>query len=123
MMSIPWWAQLPVGLAADLMATTLVSYVALGRAALRSKLPQVVATAIFGFVLTPIFVGISGLVGLSGLSSALVLLMWVLLARNVLKLDWPGSLILGLICTLVKYALVDWCGFTVLVTPWWHALV
>ena len=120
---LPWWAQLIIGLVADLITTLLASYVALGKFSFRAKMPQAVAVGILGFILAPIFVGISSLAGLPGLGSALVLLMWALLARILLKLEWQNAMLLALACTVVKYALVDWAGFSVLITPWWQALI
>ncbi|HDI00839.1 MAG TPA: hypothetical protein ENF78_00185 [Candidatus Bathyarchaeota archaeon] len=120
---LPWWAQLIIGLVADLITTLLASYVALGKFSFRAKMPQAVAVGVLGFILAPIFVGISSLAGLPGLGSALVLLMWALLARILLKLEWQNAMLLALACTVVKYALVDWAGFTVLITPWWQALI
>ncbi|HDJ25697.1 MAG TPA: hypothetical protein ENF34_00055 [Candidatus Bathyarchaeota archaeon] len=120
---LPWWAQLIIGLVADLVATMLTSYVALGKPSFRAKLAQIIAIAIIGFVLTPISAGISGLIGLPSLASAFVLLMWASLARVLLKLEWQNSMVLALACTIVKYALVDWAGFTTLVRPWWQALL
>ena len=105
------------------MATAVGSYVALGKTEFGRRKASVIASGVVGFVLTPIFVGVAGIAGLPGLASALVLLMWLVLLKNLPKLDWPGAILLGLGCTTIKYALVSWAGFTVLLTPWWQMLL
>ena len=121
--SLPWWAQLIVGLAAELVLMLLGSYVAIGRTKFRERMPAAIASAILGFVLAPIFVGISGIAGLSGVASALLLLMWTALLKGLVKLEWLNSLGLGLACVVLTYALVEWCDFTALLTPWWQTFV
>ncbi len=123
MMMLPWWAQLIIGLVAELALVLVGSYVALGRAAFRNKLSPSVASGLLGFLLAPVFAGISGIVGLSGITSALLLLMWVMLFRGLLKLEWANSLGLGLTCVVLTYALVEWCGFGALLTPWWQMFI
>jgi len=120
---LPWWAQLAIGFVADIVFMLLGSYVTLGRQKFKDRLPAAIATAILGFVLSPVFVGISGIVGLSGIASALLLVMWTALLKSLVKLEWPSSIGLGLACAVLTYALVEWCGFTTILTPWWQMLV
>jgi len=120
---LPWWAQLLVGLVADVAAMLVGSYATLGKVRFRERMPAAIASAILGFILAPVFVGISGIVGLSGISSALLLVMWSTLLKGLVKLEWPNSVGLGLACVVLTYALVEWCGFTTLLTPWWQMFV
>ena len=108
---------------AELALVLVGSYVALGRTAFRNKLSSSAASGLLGFLMAPVFAGISGIVGLSGITSALLLLMWVMLFRGLLKLEWTSSLGLGLTCVVLTYALVEWCGFSALLTPWWQMFI
>jgi len=120
---LPWWAQLVIGFVADIVLMLVGSYITLGKYKFKERMPSVIASAIIGFILSPIFVGISGIVGLSGIASALLLVMWIALLRSLVKLEWLNSIGLGLACIVLIYALVEWGGFTTLLTPWWQIFV
>jgi len=117
---LPLWGQLLVGLAALMVTVMLGSYVALGKEAFRDKAAASLASAVLGFILTPIFVGISGIAGLPDVSSAVLTVMWVMLFRGLQKLEWPASMGLSLACVVLTYALKSWCGFGAILVPWWQ---
>ena len=121
-MMLPIWAQLILGLLALAILTVLGSYLALGKTEFRNRAASSVASAILGFILTPVFVIIAGLIGIPGMTSAFLMLMWAVLFRNLQKLKWPSSMGLALACTMLTYALVSWAGFVALLEPWWLSL-
>ena len=109
-----------VGLAALVITVVLGSYVALGKKAFRDKAAASLASAVLGFILTPIFVGISGIAGLPDVSSAVLTVMWVMLFRGLQKLERPASIGLSLACIVLTYALKSWCGLGAILVPWWQ---
>jgi len=121
-MAFPIWAQLILGLLALVVLVVLGSYVALGKREFKNRAASSIASAVLGFVLTPIFVVIASLMAISGVTSAFLMLMWIILFRNLQKLGWPSSTGLSLACVMLTYALVSWGGFTALLTPWWLSL-
>ena len=120
---LPWWAQLIIGFVADIILMLIGSYITLGKYKFKERMPSAIASGVLGFILAPVFVGISGIVGLSGIASALLLIMWATLLRSLVKLEWLNSIGVGLACVVLIYALVEWCDFTTLLTPWWQMLV
>jgi len=120
---LPWWAQLLIGFVANIVVMLIGSYVTLGKVRFRERMPAAIASAILGFILAPVFVGISGIVGLSGITSALLLVMWAALLKGLVKLEWLNSIGLGLACVVLTYALVEWGNFTTLLTPWWQMFI
>ncbi|RLI09256.1 hypothetical protein DRO32_00995 [Candidatus Bathyarchaeota archaeon] len=120
---LPMWAQLLLGFVALVGSVLVGSYVALGKKVFKERKASSLASAILGFLLAPIFVAVAGLMALPGSSSALLMLMWIVLLRNLQKVDWPSSIGLALACVLLTYMLYSWCGFSALLTPWWRLFI